>query len=275
MDFFCHRGYVWRMYQFIASPGNDPAPFQCLEGAADSSVLLVCDHASPLIPACYDDLGLEASIRQAHLAWDIGAAEVTRLLAKTLACDAVFAGISRLVIDCNRHPGDPSSIPSRTCEGVVPGNLALSEAEAEARANAWFWPYHQAIGTTLGRLFRRPIAPVMVSVHSFTPRMNGLHRPWDVGVLWNRDGRLALPLIDFLRRMPSGLCVGDNQPYSGREINYTLDTHAGAAGLAHVAFEIRQDLIADEAGCRRWAGILARALIPLLADASLRRVQVF
>lgn len=262
------------MLQFIASSDNDPQPFERIETSADSSILLVCDHASAAIPARYGTLGLDDTTRGAHIAWDIGAATVTRLLAVHLGCTAVLSGISRLVIDCNRHPGDPSSIPARTCGAEVPGNRDVDDVEARARAETWFWPYHQEIGTILARMLRHGPVPVMISLHSFTPCLGDFRRPWQVGVLWNRDGRMALPVIDALRAIP-GLSVGDNQPYSGREINYTLDTHAGAAGLPHVSFEIRQDLLVDEAGCRRWAALLAQVLIPVLGNGQVRRVQVF
>ena len=262
------------MLRFIPSSDGDPPPFEPIDATADTAVLVVCDHASAAVPARLGDLGLDAETRRAHVAWDIGAARVSRLLAGHLGCGAVLAGISRLVIDCNRQPGAPSSIPARTCGVEVPGNRDLADAEAEARAEAWFWPYHREIATRLGRMLRHGAVQAMVAVHSFTPCMDGFRRPWQVGVLWNRDGRMALPVIDALRQQP-GLCVGDNQPYSGREINYTLDTHAGAAGLPHVSFEIRQDLLADDDGCRRWAALLAQVLAPVLADPRLRRVQVF
>ena len=258
----------------MPSPDGDPPPFERVEATTAAAVLVVCDHASATIPARHGTLGLDAQTRRAHVAWDIGAAAVARHLAGHLGCAAILTGISRLVIDCNRQPGDPSSIPVRTCGVEVPVNRTVDDSEAEARAEAWFWPYHREIGTQLGRLFRHGGVPAMVSVHSFTPRLGDFQRPWQVGVLWNRDGRMALPVIDALRRMP-GLCVGDNQPYSGREINYTLDTHAGAAGLPHVSFEIRQDLLGDDDGRRRWAALLAQVLVPVLADPQLRRVRVF
>jgi predicted N-formylglutamate amidohydrolase len=219
-------------------------------------------------------LGLAADDRYAHVAWDIGAAEVTRGLARRLGCPAVLAGISRLVIDCNRQPGDPGSIPANSCGVPVPGNVGIDDAEADARAERWFWPYHHEIGTVLAHLLRRGRVPAMVSVHSFTPCMGTAARPWHVGVLSNRDLRMAEPVIRALRARPD-LVVGDNQPYSARELNYTLDTHAGAAGLPHVSFEIRQDLLADSAGCERWADLLAEVLRPVLADAALRNIQVF
>lgn len=262
------------MLRFVPNPAGDPQPFDRVDATTDAAVLVVCDHASAVVPDRYGSLGLDAQTLSAHVAWDIGAAQVARLLAGHLGCGAVLAGISRLVIDCNRQPGDPSSIPARTCDVIVPGNAQVDDAEAEFRAESWFWPYHREIGTQLSRLLRHGPVPAMVSVHSFTPTMGGFQRPWHVGVLWNRDGRMALPVIDALRQVP-GVCVGDNQPYSGREINYTLDTHAGAAGLPHVSFEIRQDLVADDQGCREWAELLARVLIPVLANPALARVQVF
>ncbi|MGE5548618.1 MAG: N-formylglutamate amidohydrolase [Solirubrobacterales bacterium] len=253
---------------------EDPAPFERIDGAEDARVLIVCDHASAAIPARYGDLGVAAESRLAHVAWDIGAAEVTRGLARRFNCPAVLAGISRLVIDCNRQPGDPTSIPGASCTVDVPGNCGIDDAEADLRAERWFWPYHHEIGTVLAHLLRHGLPPAMISIHSFTPNMNGSLRPWHVGVLWNRDPRMAQPVLERLSAR-DGLVVGDNQPYSGREINYTLDTHAGAAGLPHVSFEIRQDLVADAQGVAEWVDILADALAPVLADPDLHRVWVY
>jgi len=262
------------MLRFIPDDQSEPLPFERIEGAGNAKMLIVCDHASPLIPARYGTLGLAPEHRYAHVAWDIGAAAISRGLARRLGCPAVLAGVSRLVIDCNRQPGDPSSIPSNSCGVRVPGNDAVNDAEADARAEAWFWPYHHEIGTVLAHLFRHGTAPAMVSIHSFTPSMNGCERPWHVGVLWNRDPRMAAPVLDRLRTRDD-LVVGDNEPYSGREINYTLDTHAGAAGLPHVSFEIRQDLAETPEACARWVDILADALAPVLADPGLHEVVVF
>lgn len=264
------------MLHFIPLDQPEPAPFERLDGGDGADTLVICDHASPLIPSHYAELGLAEAVHHAHVAWDIGAAEVTRGLARRLGCPAVLAGVSRLVIDCNRQPGDPSSIPIASCGVPVPGNAAIDDAEADIRAERWFWPYHREIGTVLSHLFRRGTVPAMVSVHSFTPCLGAgaAARPWHVGVLSNRDLRMAEPALQALQARPE-LVVGDNQPYSAREINYTLDTHAGAAGLPHVSFEIRQDLLADAESCARWADLLAQVLGPILADPELRRVQVF
>jgi predicted N-formylglutamate amidohydrolase len=249
-------------------------PFESIDGKEHAPALIICDHASAAIPSYLGELGLAADARYAHVAWDIGAAQVTRHLARRLGCPAVLAGASRLVIDCNRQPGDPTSIPACSCGVPVPGNQNLSDAEADARAEAWFWPYHHEIGNRLAHLWRHDVPPAMVSVHSFTPNMCGTPRPWHVGVLSTHDRRLANPVLEALRAEP-GLVVGDNEPYSGKEINYTLDTHATAAGLPNVSFEIRQDLVATEADCARWGERLARVLEPLLLDPDLHRVIVF
>lgn len=263
------------MLKFIPDPHGTPAPFHAIEGRADSSVLVVCDHASAAIPSTLDGLGVGEAARTSHVAWDIGAARVATLLAEALGCPAVLAGVSRLVIDFNRQPGDPSSIPTLTCGVKVPGNRGVDEAEADHRARTWFWPYHAEIGDRIAHLWRHGRPPAVVAIHSFTPCIKGqMPRRWHVGVLWNRDPRMAVPVLGRLRAR-GDLVVGDNQPYSGREINYTLDTHAGAAGLPNVSFEIRQDLVADEAGCARWAGILAGALAGVLADDGLYRAEVY
>lgn len=254
---------------------TDPEPFILIEGDPDSWALLVCDHASAAIPAEYGDLGLGPADRFSHIAWDSGAADVVRGLAARLCCPAVLGGVSRLVIDCNRQPGDPTSIPTVSGGIEVPGNRATDEAEADRRARRWFWPYHTCIGTQIGHLWRHGTPPVVIGLHSFTPHMLGEEpRPWHIGVLWNRDPRLARPVLAGLRARPD-LIVGDNQPYSGREINYTLDTHAGAAGLPNLSFEIRQDLLAGPGAPDAWAALLAETLAPVLADPDLYRAEVY
>ena len=272
------RGVVSTLYSDVMPPFDpsspEPPPFERIEGACDAKLLIVCDHASAVIPANYGDLGVAPEHRLAHVAWDIGAAQVTRLLAARLGCPALLSGVSRLVIDCNRLPGDPASIPALTCGVMVPGNRTIADAEADRRAERWFWPYHHEIAGVLGHLRRHGPPPALVSVHSFTPRLHGQERPWHVGVLWNRDPRMARPALDHLSGH-GDLVVGDNLPYSGREINYTQDTHAGAAGLPHISFELRQDLVADAAGIARWAELLAKALAPALADPELHRVATF
>ncbi len=253
---------------------GDPSPFTVVNPNGQAPVVLVCDHASNAIPAALDRLGLGPVALSQHIAWDIGAARVARLLAERLDAPAVLAGYSRLVIDCNRPPGDPTSIAEVSDGTVIPGNLNLDDAGAESRLNEVFWPYHHAITRMLAHRWRhgQGRAPALIAIHSFTPVMNRSPRPWQLGVLWNRDPRLALPLLARFQA-DSALCVGDNQPYSGREVGFTMDTHGGAAGLPHVEIEIRQDLLADDSGCAHWATVVGDALVEVLRDETLCRVQ--
>lgn len=227
-----------------------------------SKALLICDHASHRVPAALGALGLDDALLKLHVGWDIGVADVTRRLAARLDAPAVLAGYSRLVIDCNRRPGTPESI-TEVSDGIdIPGNRGLDPAQRAAREAACFRPYHQAIEAALAR---RPRPPLLVSLHSFTPVMAGVERPWQVGILWHRDRELARRLINALRADPA-LSVGDNQPYSGRSpLGYSIPVHA--RDLPHVMIELRQDLIDTHRGAAAWADILAAALAPLMADA--------
>ncbi|MCC6136409.1 MAG: N-formylglutamate amidohydrolase [Candidatus Contendobacter sp.] len=252
---------------------GDPPPFTVVNPNSRAPAVLVCDHASNATPAALGQLGLGPEALSQHIAWDIGAAAVTRHLAAQLDAPAVLAGYSRLVIDCNRPPGDPTSIAEISDGIMIPGNQNLDDAATDLRLNTAFWPYHQAVTQTLAHRWRHDQghAPALIAIHSFTPTMNGFQRPWDIGVLWNRDPRLAEPLLAYFRASGE-LCVGDNEPYSGRDVGFTMDTHGGAAGLAHLEIEIRQDLIADAAGVERWANIVGAALKAVLADERLYRV---
>ncbi|OIR02400.1 N-formylglutamate amidohydrolase [mine drainage metagenome] len=243
-------------------------PVHCLNGARRRPLLLVCDHASPLVPPDLDGLGLPEAERLRHIGWDPGAAALTAALARRLRAPALLAGVSRLVIDCNRPPGHPTSICAESDGTAIPGNQGLDAAARRRRAAAWYEPYHQAIAAELARLESEGGSAALVAVHSFTPCLNGgAPRPWPVGVLWNRDGRLALPLIRALRGQ--GLHCGDNEPYSGRVANHTLDRHAQAAGRLHVSLEIRQSDLAEQAQIAAWADCLAALLEHALAEAGL------
>lgn len=254
---------------------DDPPPYELVNEAGAAPVLLVCDHASRAVPAALDRLGLDEALLLRHIGWDIGAAEVTRGLAARLDAPAVLAGYSRLVVDCNRDLDDPSAMPSESDGVAVPGNEALPVEARRRRADAIYWPYHRAIAARLDRLAAEGRAPAMLSIHSFTPVMNGFVRPWHVGVLWDADPRIAVPLLRNLRA-DADLVVGDNEPYSAKEpAGYTVRAHAVSAGLPHVAIEIRQDLIDTAAGARHWAEILAAALEPILAAPELYAAQRF
>ena len=241
-----------------------------LRGSAP--VLLLCDHAGRWIPPELDNLGLAPIEIARHIGWDIGSADVTRRLARRLGAPAVLCHVSRLVIDPNRKPGDPSSIPAISDGTLVPGNQDLGLNEVRDRLQRFFIPYHRMIARQIARLRRRHGVPVIVSVHSFTPRMGHIWRPWHAAVLWDTDARLAHPVLDGLRRDPD-LAVGDNEPYSGRfPAGYSIPFHAARPRLPHVTFELRQDLIDTEARARAWAERLAAVLHAPLRDPGLYRL---
>ena len=212
----------------------------------------------------------EAVLRR-HIGWDIGAGDVTRRLAGLLDAPAVLAGYSRLVIDCNRPLGAPTSIPALSDGVAVPANQALGGTAAAARAEACFAPYHRAIDRVVAAVGERSGPPVVISMHSFTPVLDGFERPWHVGVLWHRDGRVPLPLMAALGADPA-IRVGDNEPYSGRvPMPYCIPAHAETTGLPHATVEIRQDLIDTHHGAEAWAHRVADALGRVLADPAVHR----
>ncbi|HEX4508229.1 MAG TPA: N-formylglutamate amidohydrolase [Alphaproteobacteria bacterium] len=222
--------------------------------------LLVCDHAGRLIPRRLGTLGVSDGERQRHIAWDIGAAEVTRQIAARLGAFAVLQSYSRLVIDCNRDPRVPTSIATISEDTPIPGNETLSQAEREQRIAEIYRPYHDRIAAELDRRQAAGIPTLLVAIHSFTPVYRGVARPWHCGMLYNRDPRLADAMMALLRA-EGGLVVGDNQPYAvSDESDYTIPVHAEKRGLPYGEIEIRQDLIADEAGQAEWAERIARLL---------------
>lgn len=253
---------------------DDPPPFTVVNADGARPILLVCDHASRAVPRALGTLGLDDAALSRHIGWDIGAAALTRRLAGRLDAPAVLAGYSRLVIDLNRQPGDPQSILAHSDGIVIPGNVGLTATAQEARAEAFHWPYHHAVDQAFARLRRHGPEPLFFSVHTFTPSLGGEDRQWDLGVLWNRDPRIAVPLIEILRET-AALQVGDNQPYSGKDIAYTLNLHAGSAGLAHCAVEVRQDHCESASGLDRFADLLAGALERILAMPNVHRVEEF
>jgi predicted N-formylglutamate amidohydrolase len=242
--------------------------FEAIPGALDSGALIICDHASNAIPSTYGTLGLSCEALERHIAYDIGAADVTRALAGILGAPAVLSTFSRLVIDPNRGLDDPTLVMRYSDGAVVPGNAYIDSAEI-ARRGARFWtPYRQEIATTVDAMMATGEPPALISIHSFTPVMRSLARPWKIGVLWDRDGRLPKPLIEALIAEPDLRAdeVGDNEPYDGALAGDTIDEIATSHGLANALIEIRQDLIAERNNAIAWAERMARALRPIIAD---------
>lgn len=228
-------------------------------------VLIVCDHASNQIPASLGGLGLDPEHLASHIALDIGAAGVTRRLAALLDAPAVIATVSRLVIDLNRDPATQEPIPARSDGIAIPGNAGLTPAARQARIDACFTPYHDICAAQLATMMAQGRRPIVIGLHSFTPVMDDIARPWQIGFLYNDDPRLFDAMRAPLAR-DYGFCVGDNEPYSGRELYYTMHRHGEAHGLMQATIEIRQDLIDDAEGEAHWAAILADCLARVRRD---------
>ena len=214
-----------------------------------SDILIVADHASAHVPDDID-LGIDAALLRAHIAIDIGVAEVSTLLAESLACPAILGGVSRLVIDLNREEDAPGLLPVMSDGHAIPGNRSADVAERLAR---FHHPYHARVAALLAGMS----SPFILSIHSFTPRLASdpdQERPWDIGILYNEDDRAARIAIPMLEA--AGLNVGDQLPYSGRLLNATMNRHAEAAAIPYLGIEMRQDLVSDAGGQKRFAGII-------------------
>jgi len=255
----------------LLDPDESP-PVSILNETGSAQVLLVGDHVSNRIPRVLDSLGLAAPVLGEHVAYDIGTRKLITHLSQHLDPPAVLAGYSRLVVDLNRSLEDPTVIPEVSDGIPIPGNRGLSQAQRAQRVHCFYTPYRTAIDGMLHRMRARGMVPAFISIHSFTPQLavERHHRPWQIGLMWDKDPRIPVPLLEHLRARPENLTVGDNEPYSGKHAaDYTIDHHAEAAGLPHISIETRQDLINTEDGAERWAVILGDSLRDILADPGL------
>jgi predicted N-formylglutamate amidohydrolase len=242
---------------------DEPPAFRVERPEGGSPFLLTCDHAGARVPRKLGTLGVSAQDMGRHIAWDIGAGAVAVKLAAALDAFAILQTYSRLVIDCNRQPGIPTSIVRLSEATRIPGNEVVTVEEAAAREREIFRPYHDRIRAELHKRLEQHRPTILISVHSFTPTFHGKPRPWHAGVLYNRDARLAIKLLQHLRAEP-GLVIGDNEPYSVSDTtDYTIPEHGERRGLPHTGIELRQDLIDTETGQREWADRLTRALLSI------------
>lgn len=254
-----------------AAESGFPA-FETVPGALDAGALIICDHAANAIPPGYGMLGLPREALERHIAYDIGAADVTRALAAELGAPAVLSTFSRLVIDPNRGLDDPTLVMRLSDGAIVPGNARAGAREIARRSTRFWAPYREAIATTVEAMLATGEPPAIVSIHSFTGVLRGVGRPWKIGILWDRDGRIPKPLLEALLAEPdlSAREVGDNQPYDGALAGDTIDATATSRGLANALIELRQDLIAETKDALAWAARIARLLRPILADGESR-----
>lgn len=251
------------------------APFEIIDGDRKRGMVLLADHARRDLPEEYAGLGLPAEEFQRHIAYDIGVEMVTRKLAALTGAPAVLANFSRLLIDPNRGEDDPTLIRQLYDGTVVPGNYPMAEDERERRLERYYRPYHEAVSALVSSVTKESgAAPFIFSVHSFTPIMQGHVRPWQAGVLWDMDHRAAWPLIEMLATDQT-LTVGDNEPYDGALRGDTMFRHAIVNGYAHALIEIRQDLIAEQAGADDWAARLAPIVDAINARPDIHEVRQF
>ena len=242
---------------------DEPPPFIVERVRGASPFLLVCEHAGKRLPRRLGDLGLDADALERHIAWDIGAAAVARGLSTRLDATLISQTYSRLVIDCNRLPEAPDAIPTLSEETKIPGNQNLSGGEIDARIREIHQPYQACISDHLDARE----SSILVDIHSFTPIFKGVARPWHMGLLYGRNDRRLADLLFALIAEDNRITVGDNQPYAVNfDADYTIPVHGLGRGIVNIEIEIRQDLIATEAGQDDWAGRLAGWLTAALAS---------
>jgi len=246
-------------------------PVEAIPGRDDAGVLFVCDHAANALPPSYGTLGLEPGELLRHIAYDIGAAWVTRRLAAIFEAPAVLSTFSRLLIDPNRGADDPTLVAKLSDRRIIPANASICDAEIAARTEAFWSPYRRTITARVEAMIEAGPNPIVISIHSFTPQWRGEPRPWQIGILWDSDARLSRPLIDAL--IADGIVTGDNEPYDGALAGDTLDEEVTRRGLAGLLIEIRQDLLDSQDKAEAWADRLASVLKPLLARPELHEIK--
>lgn len=235
-------------------------------GGIAGGVIVLCDHASNELPAEYGTLGLDKHQFSRHIAYDIGAASVSRQIADALDAPLVMTHFSRLLIDPNRGEDDPTMIMRLSDGAIIPGNRVLTDDERAKRVEKFYRPYHDAIDRVIDQFIAADVPPLLLSIHSFTESWKGDARPWHIGILWDQDARLAARLLDAFYAS-NDIIVGDNEPYTGRLPGDTMWQHGTRRGLAHAIIEVRQDLIRERSGQMRWADRIISAMRSIGADA--------
>ncbi len=241
------------------TPPNWPEAVERFNPDGRSDIVLLCEHASNHIPIEYGGLGLSDEDLMRHIAWDPGAASVTRRLSAILDAPAFLGTYSRLLIDLNRPLASPGSIITRSEDTDIPGNLALPETEIDRRIARIFVPYHDAVTAYLNRRLRSQRPTRLVSIHSFTPLFQGTARPWQGGVLFDKAELFGHHIVDVLQS--AGLVVAANVPYqTDRKEDYSVPVHGDDRNIPAVLIEVRNDEIATANGVRAWAAYVAASL---------------
>ena len=252
----------------IISKG-EPKPYVIENEKGGARIVVICDHASNRIPKALGTLGVSAKDRKKHIAWDVGTEHIGRYIAQKTGAVYIHASYSRLVVDLNRGEKSNECMREVYDHIQVPGNTGLSAQHKKMRLDEIYDPYHAAIDALVTKRKKGKRLPLIISIHSFTPKMDGQKRPWQIGVLWNREERLAQRLISTLIAHNPRLIVGRNEPYSLKAKNVvknTISTHAEARGLPYITLEFRQDLVNTKAKAEKWARLLLQSLLPLMLE---------
>lgn len=255
--------------------GEKPA-FSRLNAQSRSPVIIVCDHASNAMPKAVKNLGLDAKARKMHIAWDPGTAHIGAYLARQLKAPLQLANYSRLVVDLNRGEDHADCMRDVSDHVRIPGNVGLTARQTKERLDALYWPYHDEITRQLDAVLSRKQVPLLLSIHSFTPEMDGVRRPWHIGVMWNRHDKLSKRFVRTLKRDNPALEIGENKPYSLKGSaggKNTIERHAEGRGLPYIIVEFRQDLVGTKRDAEQWAALFLRSLQPLLDDPATYRRQ--
>lgn len=254
---------------------QDLPPFEIIDGDPALGLVILADHATNRLPERYGRLGLPESAFERHIAYDIGVEGVVRGLNARLNAPVVMSRFSRLLIDPNRGEDDPTLVMRISDGAIVPGNHPITPEEWQYRLETFHRPYHDAVSRTIAAVADKTgKAPLVLSMHSFTPAWKGVPRPWQVTVLWDSDPRAVRPLLAALEA-PGDVVVGDNEPYDGALRGDTMFRHCMKPGIAHALIEIRQDEIGDETGIARWVDRLAPVFSRLNADENLHTYEIY
>jgi predicted N-formylglutamate amidohydrolase len=253
---------------------DDFQSFEILPGEHDRGMVILGDHAMNRLPTRYGNLGLPDAAFMRHIAYDIGIESLVRKLSARLGVPAVLGGFSRLLIDPNRGEDDPTLIMKISDGAIISGNHPITPEEWNHRIETFHRPYHHAVAETIDSVANTTgKAPLVMSLHSFTPAWKGVPRPWHAAVLWDSDHRAVAPLLDMLRSDPD-LFVGDNEPYDGALKGDTMYRHCMVTGIPHALLEVRQDLISDDKGISGWAERLAPIFETMNADPALHEYSI-
>ena len=251
----------------ILSAG-EPPPFQLLNQRASGMGLVICDHASNRVPRSLKGLGIQKGDLQRHIGWDIGTEDIGKYIGKELNMPVILASYSRLVVDLNREPHHSECMPEVSDRTNIAANIGLSKKAKDQRLKEIFWPYQKQIEKQINRLLKTG-CPLLIAIHSFTPQLNDVKRPWHISVLWNKQEKIAKRLIAEIRKREPSLLVGSNEPYTLKDerfIGSTMYRHAEERGLPYVFVEFRQDLIDTKEAAVHWGNIFLQALRPVLDE---------